>query len=150
MCETATKHKQKPERPAPLRYRFFAMVYDALVVLGIWILTVAIIVTVTGEAVTGAWVQSLLFIETFAFFAYFWIHRGQTIGMLAWRLKIACEDSFTLRRALLRFVGALLGFATLGLGYFWVWFDRDRRSWSDILSKSSVMRYPKNSETYLS
>lgn len=147
MSNTPTQHNQNPERPAPLRYRFFAMVYDAVVVLGIWILTVTLMVTVTGEVVTGAGVQSLLFLETFAFFAYFWIHRGQTIGMLAWRLKIVSKEPFTLRRALLRFVGALLGFAPLGLGYFWIWFDRDRRSWSDILSDSGVVRYSKNTET---
>ena len=60
-----------------------AMVYDALVVLGIWVFTIVLLVTIRGDAVVGAWVQSLLFVELFAFFAFFWIKRGQTIGMLA-------------------------------------------------------------------
>ena len=141
------QHDQASNKNAPLRFRFFAMVYDALVVLGIWILSIAIIVTATGDAVTGAGVQSLLFIEMFAFFAYFWIHRGQTIGMLAWRLKVVCDEPFTLRHALLRFIGAVLAFASLVLGYFWIWIDQDQRSWSDMLSKSRVVRYSRPKST---
>ena len=120
-----------------------AMVYDALVVLGIWVFTIVILVTVRGDAVVGAWVQSLLFIELFAFFSYFWIRRGQTIGMLAWRLRIVSAEPMTLRRVLMRFVGALLGAACLFLGYLWILFDVERRSWSDMLSGTRVVREPK-------
>ena len=120
-----------------------AMIYDALVVLGIWVLTVVILVTIRGDAVVGAWVQSLLFVELFVFFAYFWIKRGQTIGMLAWRLRLLSTRPMTLRTVLLRFVGALTGAACLFLGYFWILFDGERRSWSDLLSGTSVVRDPK-------
>ena len=120
-----------------------AMIYDALVVLGIWVFTVVLLVTVRGDAVVGAWVQSLLFIESFAFFAYFWIRRGQTIGMLAWRLRIVSSEPMTLRRVLMRYVGALLGGVCLFIGYFWILFDTERRSWSDLISRTQVVRDPK-------
>lgn len=120
-----------------------AMIYDALVILGIWIFTIVILVTARGDAVVGAWVQSLLFVELFAFFAYFWIRRGQTIGMLAWRLRIVSTEPMSLRRVLLRFVGALVGAACLFLGYIWILFDAERRSWSDMLSGTQVVRDPK-------
>lgn len=132
-------------RGAAFRFRLFAMLYDALVVLGIWIFTIVLLVTVTGREILGAWVQSLLFLEMFAFFTFFWIHRGQTIGMLAWRLRIQADRPFNLRGALLRFIGALLSFATLGLGYFWIWFDGRNRSFSDLLSHSIVIRYERES-----
>lgn len=119
------------------------MLYDSLIVIGIWIFTIVLLVTVLGQEVIGAWVQSLLFIELFAFFVFFWLHRGQTIGMLAWRLRIEADRPFTLRNALLRFIGALLSFATLGLGYIWIWVDPQNRSFSDILSSSRVVRYPR-------
>ena len=128
---------------AALRFRVAAMIYDSLAILSIWVFTIVLLVTLTGNAVIGAWVQSLLFIELFAFFAFFWIHRGQTIGMLAWRLRLESPVPFTLRQALYRFLGALVSFLCLGLGYFWIWFDKDRRSWSDIVSNSYIVRYPK-------
>ena len=128
---------------APLRYRFAAMLYDALLVLAIWVTTIVLLVTITGTAVLGAWVQSLLFVELYAFFAFFWCKRGQTLGMLAWRLRLRADGAFTPRQALRRFVGGALSFATLGLGFFWLWFDADRKTWPDKLSDSRVVRGPK-------
>ncbi|MCY4128939.1 MAG: RDD family protein [Gammaproteobacteria bacterium] len=130
-------------QPAGFLVRIMAMIYDALVVLGIWVFTIVILVTVSGDAVVGAWVQSLLFVELFAFFAYFWIRRGQTIGMLAWRLRIVSAEPMTLRKVLMRFVGALLGSVCLFVGYLWILIDTERRSWSDLLSDSQVVRDPK-------
>lgn len=125
---------------APLRYRLMAILYDALIVLAIWVFTIVTLVTVIGDAVIGAWVQTLLFIEMYAFFALSWCVRGQTLGMLAWRLQIRCDGRFTPTQAIGRFVGGMASFATLGLGFFWMWFDPDRRTWSDRLSWSIVVR----------
>ena len=129
--------------PAPLRYRFAAMLYDALVVLAIWIATVVALVTLVGDAVVGAWVQSLLFVELYAFFAFFWCRRGQTLGMLAWRLRLRSAGGFTPGQALRRFAAGLASFAALGLGFFWMWFDKDRLAWPDRFSRSVVVREPK-------
>ncbi len=134
---------QKAAASAPLRYRFAAFVYDMLIVLGIWVTTIIALVTLAGDAVVGAWVQSLLFIELYAFHAFFWCRRGQTVGMLAWRLRLRSEGRFTPRQALLRFIAALASFATLGLGFAWMWFAADGRTWGDRLSDSVVMRQPK-------
>ena len=129
---------------AGLFIRLLAMIYDALVVLGIWIFTIVLLVTITGDAVVGAWVQSLLFVELFAFFAYFWMKRGQTVGMLAWRLRLVSNDPISLRTVLLRFVGALLGAVCFFIGYIWVLFDTEGRSWSDMLSNTQIVREPKS------
>ena len=48
--------------------------------------------------------------------------------------------SVTPTQALGRFVGGMASFATLGLGFLWMWFDRDRMTWSDLLSRSIVVR----------
>ena len=125
---------------APLRYRFAAILYDALLILAIWVTTIATLVTVLGDAVVGAWVQSLLFVELYAFLAFFWCWRGQTLGMLAWRLRIRTDGRFTPTQALGRFIGGLASFATLGFGFFRMWFDPDRMTWSDRLSRSVVVR----------
>ena len=138
----------KPNPPlvvAPLRYRFAAMLYDALLVLAIWVTTIVALVTVSGSAVLGAWVQSLLFLEFYAFFAFFWCRRKQTLGMLAWRLRLHGTDAFTPRQALRRFLGGFASFATLGLGFFWMWFDTERKTWPDKFSDSIVVREPKRS-----
>ena len=130
------------ETIAPLRYRLAAILYDGLIILAIWVFTIVGLVTLIGDAVVGAWVQSLLFIELYAFLVGFWCLRGQTLGMLAWRLRIRSAGPFTPAQALGRFLGGLASFATLGFGFIWMWFDRDRMTWSDRLSGSIVVRVP--------
>ena len=127
---------------AALRHRLGAMLYDALAVLGIWIATIVALVTVIGDAVVGGWVQSVLFVESYAYFVFFWCRRGQTIGMLAWRLKLQCAGPFRPTQALRRFVAGLASFLTLGLGFAWMWIDRDKLTWGDRFSASEVVREP--------
>ncbi len=117
------------------------MLYDALVLLGMWVLTIVLLVGATGGAVAGPWVQTLLLAEAYAFFLFFWTRRGQTLGMLAWRLRVTAGDApFGPRQAHLRMAGGILSLACLGLGHLWMMFDRQGRSWPDILSGSNIER----------
>ncbi len=120
------------------------MTYDAMLVLAIWLLTLFIGVAIHDGAVLGPLVQTILFVEMFSFFAYFWVARGQTVGMLAWNLRLETNDGTPMRlgQALLRFVGAMLSLATLGLGYLWIYVDPDRRAWPDMLSRTHVVHRP--------
>ena len=121
------------------------MVYDGMLVLAIWLVTLFPLVAISNGAAVGATVQTLLFLELYAFFAYFWIARGQTAGMVAWRLAVRSTDGapMTLKQVTWRFFAAMLCFASLGLGYLWILFDPRRRSWSYMLSASEVVVLPK-------
>lgn len=130
------------ETPVGLWRRLAAMLYDGLLILAIWMLTLLLMVLANGgEAVFGAAVQSLLFLELVAFFAYFWRADGQTAGMRAWRLRLVSDDGgpISLNQAVLRLFGALGAFASLGAGYFWALLDRQRRTWPDLLSRSRIV-----------
>jgi uncharacterized RDD family membrane protein YckC len=126
--------------PAGLPRRLGAMLYDTLLVLALAMLTLYPLMIMTDGNLPRPAVQSLVFVETFAFFAFFWTRRGQTAGMLAWRLRVQSLDGhgLTLRQALLRFIGATLSFATLGIGYLWMLIDPGRRTWPDMLSATEV------------
>ena len=120
------------------------MTYDAMLVLAIWLLTLFIGVAVHNGPVLGPFVQTILFVELFSFFAYFWVSRGQTVGMLAWGLRLETDDGTPMRlaQALLRFVGAMVSLAALGIGYLWIYVDPDRRAWPDMLSRTHVVHRP--------
>lgn len=121
------------------------MLYDSLLVLAILISTITLMVVLTNTAVAGPKVIGLLLLESFAFFAYFWIFRGQTLGMLAWRLSIVSTNGYriTFTQAMLRYFAALLSLACLGLGYLWMFFDAERRTWPDLISDSRIVFTPK-------
>lgn len=70
-----------------------------------------------------------------------------TLGMQAWRLRVQTRSghSITLRQSLVRYLVAWLSLAALGLGYLWILFDAERRSWSDIASGTRVVVLPRAS-----
>jgi uncharacterized RDD family membrane protein YckC len=133
--------------------RFGAMFYDTLLlVLAVLPITTAIFLLFTHEAITpsGSGVveriyQATLLLVIGLFFAVFWTWSGQTVGMLAWRLRVERNDGalLTWRDALLRLAGASVSLAALGLGYFWIWIDRDRLAWHDRWSGTRVVVMPK-------
>jgi len=122
------------------------MLYDTLL---LWALLMLTLFALTGlnrfEAVHGPGVNAVLFLEIYLFFACFWMRRGQTLGMLAWRLKIESDigGPLTLTQATLRFLGGFASLVCLGLGWLWILVDRHKRSWSDLLSASRVVYLPK-------
>lgn len=124
--------------------RLAAMVYDGLLVLALLISTITLLVVLTNMPVAGRHVLGLLLVESFAFFACFWIFRGQTLGMLAWRLVIVSADGYriTFTQALLRYVTALVSLALFGLGYLAMFLDPDRRAWPDRMSDTRILHTP--------
>ena len=147
--------------PATLVRRFAAMFYDFL-------LCVALLMVVTliyqqgflrliygseklrmladQGALTGdPLLSSLLFISVFAFFAKFWTHSGQTLGMQVWGVRVQNADGsrISLWQALLRFVVSIASWLCVGLGFIWALFDKQKRGWHDIYSDTQLVRIPK-------
>jgi len=130
--------------PAGLLRRLAAMVYDGLLVLALLISTLTLMVVLTNTPVAGRHVLGILLFESFAFFTYFWIFRGQTLGMLAWRLVIVSADGYriTFTQSLLRYLTAVVSLALLGVGYLAMYLDPDRRAWPDRMSDTRVLYTP--------
>lgn len=108
----------------------------------LWLTTAGIATLLNGgEAVGGAWFSSLLCVETYVFFAWFWLTNSATLGMQAWHLRIQTITSgrITLRQSALRWFAAMLALLPLGLGYLWILFDSSNRSWQDILSDTQII-----------
>lgn len=135
-------------RPASFGKRLFAMLYDALILVAIW-LCVAILATALNQGgVTSplgrAALQSTQFCLSFLFFGYFWTRNGQTLGMQAWRLRAQTLDGqrITWMQALIRFMGAIISWLPLGLGYLWMLFSDERLTWHDRWSESCIVQLP--------
>ncbi len=108
---------------APLLRRFAAMIYDSLLLLAVLIFATAPVMIFThGEATHSGnpFVSTWLFMVSFLFFAWFWTHGGQTLGMRAWKIRLQQEDdrAITLWQALLRFITGLPAWAAFALGLF--------------------------------
>ena len=130
--------------------RLIAMVYDFFLLLAVLMLAAypAVILLHGGEAFTPGedWLAENLFrlylvTVAYLFFAWFWTHGGQTLGMRAWRLRVTDLEGKPIGwdRALLRYVAAILSWAALGLGFLWILVDPQKRAWHDILSRTRII-----------
>ncbi len=141
--------------PAGLVRRLAALVYDTLLVIAVLMVVGALVAGGTLLALGGEqgalypappWFQGLMLAALggawYLLFAWFWTHGGATLGMQAWHLQVQRADGGPLdwRQASLRFAAAALSLASLGLGYAWLLFDPQRRSWHDRLSQTRVVR----------
>lgn len=131
--------------PGLLR-RLAAIFYDSWLVAAFWLLGAMIDTFVRSGLELGNTgyhlpLQLYLLLAPTAFFSWFWMHGGQTLGMRAWRMKLLRQDGgkVSLKQALIRCAGALLSILALGLGYLWVLFDQDKLSWHDRLSGTRLV-----------
>lgn len=147
-------------QPAGLFKRLMALVYDAFLVAALWFLTTGIFVVIynhTGlpsenlggvtrpaPAVLHGVLFPLLLLETWAFYAWFWLHGGQTLGMRAWRLQVRDYRDRPLRfwQTLARFVAAGLSWATIGAGWLVV-LIRPHQTLHDRLSLTATVVLPR-------
>ena len=138
---------------AGLPRRLAAMFYDGLLLGAVLMIATALLLPLTGgEAITPAdhpWLEfayRLVIVGLVVlFFGTFWTRRGQTLGMASWRLRVEREDGSLLSwgDTVKRLAAALLSWLPLGLGYFWILFDREGRAWHDRLSRTRVVLLPK-------
>lgn len=139
--------------------RLAAMFYDGLICVALALVLTGIYTMISAKIIgaeayqaqaaanLGAFdplLASILFISLYLFFAYFWRHNGQTLGMQAWHLKVENEDGSRIswKQALLRYLMGWVSWLTLGAGYLWILVDRRRQSWTDRFSMSRIVHIP--------
>lgn len=128
--------------PAGFIRRSAALIYDTMILAAIFLLVTAIALWLNGGTqVPAAWLRSLFLLTTYAFYCWFWLHGGQTLGMRAWRLRLvdANDRSPTLRAVSVRFIAAIASWLACGLGHLWILFDARKRAWHDSISHTYVV-----------
>lgn len=131
---------------AGLARRLAAILYDAILLGAIFMLFGFVGVSITNGEANEHWLFKLLiWIVPFLFYGYFWRRGGQTLGMLAWRIRVQTPQGqpINAKQTLLRLVGGLASWGCLGLGYLWLFFDKEKRTWPDLLSGTQVVVIPK-------
>ncbi len=141
--------------------RLAALVYDSFLLFGLLVVPLFVLQALLhwGEVDYGAegvahelpalaptWVIRLYWLVVIAaFYTYFWRSKGQTLGMQAWRLQLCDRDNrpATLKQCAIRLLAGAPALLLGGLGYWWIWLDRERRAWHDRASDTRVVVLPK-------
>jgi len=151
--------------PVALPRRLAAMFYDFLLCVAIAIVTGLLYQQVVLRLIFGSErlqelannraldvdpvFSTVVLLAIFAFFAKFWTHSGQTLGMQVWGVRVQNADGspISLWQALLRFMVSIASWLCLGLGFFWVLWDKQKRSWHDIYSETRLVHIPKKKKS---
>lgn len=131
---------------ASLFRRLGAILYDTLIVIALCFAVTAVWLAITKqEQAVGPAFQSTLFISIFGFFGLFWTRSGQTIGMIAWRIRVQTSEGTSLSwmQALIRFISAIFSAAIFGLGYLWMLINDEKLTLQDKLSNTVIVHLPK-------
>ena len=144
---------------AGLLRRLAALLYDAFLVAAIWMLLGFILQLfvgpdtsqlIDGRVQTDPLLDNILFLlmvaSAFGFYLWFWIRSGQTLGMIAWQIRVESLDGGLISPAqgLIRFLAAWPSFFMLGLGFLWLYIDPNGDTVHDKLSNSRVVLLPKS------
>ncbi len=132
--------------PAGLGRRFGALLYDALLIIAVWMATLfPWVIFNNGEAVGGMLVQLVLLAELIGFYLVFWSRQGQTLGMKAWRIRLVDTTGQppTFKQLLIRLATAPLSVLSCGAGYLWFYVGDHRQTWHDRLSDTMVVHLPR-------
>ncbi len=111
--------------------RLASMFYESLLVTAVlifgWIFP-HILLAAFAQAKAPAWlIQAHLFLLLLLYFAWFWLHGGQTLAMKTWKIRVANADGGPVRpaQAVLRYMAAWFSLGIAGVGILWALVDRD-------------------------
>ncbi|MCK4833673.1 MAG: RDD family protein [Gammaproteobacteria bacterium] len=127
--------------------RLFAIFYDTFLLTAILLVIAATIMTInhgepieTDDSFRPAYVFFMISI-CYLYFAWFWVHGGQTLGMKTWRISLQSDDgkNISWKIAAIRFFSAIVSWGIFGLGFLWSFFDKKNRCWHDLSSKTVLV-----------
>jgi len=135
------------QRYAGLFRRLFAIFYDCFLLAAILFIVSAVATALNhGKAVEPGDMLYPLFVLvifslSYLYFAWFWIHGGQSLGMKTWHIRIQTSDNskITWKISAIRFIGAILSWTVFGLGFLWSLFDKKNRCWHDLISNTVLV-----------
>ena len=79
------------------------------------------------------------------YFPFFWARGGQTPGMSPFHLRVVRDQDggqIGWGTALLRLIGLIVAGMVFYLGYIWIFIDKRRRGWQDLIAGTIVVKQP--------
>lgn len=115
----------------------------AITIIGL-IIPHALIGAATGAVAGSRVLLAHLFLLLLLYFAWQWLHGGQTLAMKTWKIRVVSADGSPLRpaQALLRFAAAWPGTVLFGAGFLWAFLDPDGQYLHDRIAGTRLESAP--------
>jgi uncharacterized RDD family membrane protein YckC len=133
--------------------RLVAYIIDGFVLSVVWIALAALGIAFLGASIedgqvtgSGAGAFTALMVVgtlvSFLYFPFFWARGGQTPGMRVFRLRVVRDADggpIGWGPAILRLIGFWVSSAVFYLGFIWIFIDKRRRGWHDLIAGTVVI-----------
>jgi uncharacterized RDD family membrane protein YckC len=104
----------------------------------------------TGLVVVVAPILAILpilaiIIVPLVYFPYYWQRTGQTPGMRMMNIKVVRDSDggpVSWGAAILRLIGYWVSGAVFYIGYIWIFIDKRKRGWHDLIASTVVIKAP--------
>jgi uncharacterized RDD family membrane protein YckC len=148
--------------------RIVVIVYDGFLLVGVTLVGYGLLfmilrllpsefeLSIIGKAIKLFYLMSV----SFCFYAWFWTHGGQTLGMKVWNLFLVDRYGkfISWKASAIRYLSAILSwvlvagglyalgverwYLAIGLGFTWSLFNRNNLCWHDMLSGTRIVQVP--------
>jgi uncharacterized RDD family membrane protein YckC len=126
--------------------RLVAYIVDGLIQFGLSIVVLlvgTILLAIFWPLGVIAYVAAGLFL--LLYFPYFWQKSGQTPGMKLMQVKVVRDADggpIGWGPAILRLIGYYISAAVFYIGYIWIFIDKRKRGWHDLIAGTVVIQAP--------
>jgi uncharacterized RDD family membrane protein YckC len=126
--------------------RLVGYIVDILIQ-GVLFVVLAVVTIVLGVAFFPLAILSAFAIVALAvgYFPYFWATTGQTPGMAMMKIKVVRDTDggpITWGPAILRLIGFWVSSLVFYIGFIWIFIDKRRRGWMDLIAGTVVVEVP--------
>jgi uncharacterized RDD family membrane protein YckC len=119
-----------------------AYIVDALIITALAIASFVVPVVVNAVGTNIAFIVALV-VVALGYFPWFWAHSGATPGMRIFGLRVVRDadgGAVSGGQAVLRLIGFWVSSFVFYLGFIWIFIDKRRRGWHDLIAGTVVVR----------
>lgn len=126
--------------------RLVAYIIDSLILSVVAGVLIVVGLAVGREiAILGVPLILAAFVFSLLYFPYYWQKSGQTPGKKMMGIKVVRDadgGTLTWGTAIIRMVGYWVSGLVFYLGYIWVFIDKRKRGWHDLIASTVVIKAP--------
>jgi uncharacterized RDD family membrane protein YckC len=132
---------------AGLMRRLLALLYDSILIIGIYMSYVILVTYLNGSALESQleilFLQFSFVIFIFLFYCYFWkFNNGQTLGMQVWKIKLVSlgNEEININKMVLRCALSMIFSLVFLSNFIFIIFNKERKTLGDYFSKTKLLR----------
>ena len=131
---------------AGLMRRLLALLYDSILIIGIYMSYVILVTYLNGSALESQleilFLQFSFIIFIFLFYCYFWkFNNGQTLGMQVWKIKLVSSgnEEININKMVLRCALSMIFSLVFLSNFIFIIFNKERKTLGDYFSKTKLL-----------